>query len=186
MSGIARASILIGAGTIVSRVTGLLRTIVLVAAVGAIGFAGDAFAVANQLPNNIYVIISTGLLTAVIVPQIVKVSAHADGGQAFISKLLTLGTVVLIVTTGLAIAVAPWLVAIYAPDFTPDQLALATAFAYWCLPQIFFYGVFALLGEISTRVACSVRTRGRRSSTTSSRSPASRSSSSSSAPARRR
>ncbi len=148
MSGIARASVLIGAGTIVSRVTGLLRTIVLVAAVGAIGFAGDAFAVANQLPNNIYVIISTGLLTAVIVPQIVKVSAHADGGQAFISKLLTLGTVVLIVTTGLAIAVAPWLVAIYAPDFTPDQLALATAFAYWCLPQIFFYGVFALLGEI--------------------------------------
>ena len=148
MSGIARASILIGAGTIVSRVTGLLRTIVLVAAVGAIGFAGDAFAVANQLPNNIYVIISTGLLTAVIVPQIVKVSTHADGGQAFISKLLTLGTVVLVVTTGLAIAVAPWLVAIYAPEFTPDQLALATAFAYWCLPQIFFYGVFALLGEI--------------------------------------
>ena len=55
---------------------------------------------------------------------------------------------VLVVTTGLAMAVAPWLVALYAPDFTPDQLALATAFAYWCLPQIFFYGVFALLGEI--------------------------------------
>jgi putative peptidoglycan lipid II flippase len=148
MSGIARASALIGAGTIVSRLTGLLRTIVLVAAVGAVSRAGDAFAVANQLPNNIYAIISTGLLTAVIVPQIVKVAAQPDGGQAFISKLVTLGTVALIATTAIAVAVAPWLVTLYAPDFDSDQLALATAFAYWCLPQIFFYGLFALLGEI--------------------------------------
>ena len=148
MSGIGRASVLIGAGTIVSRLSGFLRAVVLVSAVGATTEAGNAFAIANQLPNNIYVIISTGLLTAVIVPQIVKVSTHADGGQAFISKLLTLGTVVLLATTALAMVVAPWLVAIYAPDFTPDQLALTTAFAYWCLPQIFFYGVFALLGEI--------------------------------------
>lgn len=147
--GIARASVLIGAGTIVSRLTGLLRTIVLVAAIGSVGSrAGDAFAVANQLPNNIYALISTGLLTAVIVPQIVKAAAHADGGEAFTSKLLTLGTVVLLGTTAIAVAVAPWLVVLYAPHFEPDQLALATAFAYWCLPQIFFYGLFALLGEI--------------------------------------
>ena len=85
MSGIARASALIGAGTLVSRLTGLLRTIVLVAAIGSVqSRAGDAFAVANQLPNIIYTIISTGLLTAVIVPQIVKVAANPYGGQAFI------------------------------------------------------------------------------------------------------
>ena len=36
---------------------------------------------------------------------------------------------------------------LYAPDFPPDQLALATAFAYWCLPQILFYGLYALVGE---------------------------------------
>ncbi|WP_442574301.1 murein biosynthesis integral membrane protein MurJ [Microbacterium sp. F51-2R] len=149
MSSIARASALIGAGTLVSRLTGLLRTIVLVAAIGSVGSrAGDAFAVANQLPNNIYTIISTGLLTAVIVPQIVKAATHSDGGHAFTSKLLTLGTVVLLGTTAVAMAVAPWLVVLYAPRFPPDQLALATAFAYWCLPQIFFYGLFALLGEI--------------------------------------
>ena len=86
MSGIARASVLIGAGTIVSRVTGLLRTIVLVAAVGAIGFAGDAFAVANQLPNNIYVIISTGLLTAVIV-----LGERMSGAQLLGAAVLLLG-----------------------------------------------------------------------------------------------
>ena len=76
------------------------------AAIGAVGSrAGDAFAVANQLPNNLYAIISTGILTAVIVPQIVKVSADPDGGRAFISKLFTLGTVVLLATTALAMAV---------------------------------------------------------------------------------
>ncbi|MDF2044963.1 murein biosynthesis integral membrane protein MurJ [Microbacterium sp. Kw_RZR3] len=148
MSSIGRASVLIGAGTVVSRVSGLLRTIVLVAAIGSFGGAGDAFAVANQLPNNIYAIISTGLLTAVVVPQIVKAAAHADGGQAFISKLFTLGTVGLLGATALAMIAAPFLVQVYASKFTPDQLALSTAFAYWCLPQIFFYGLYALLGEI--------------------------------------
>ncbi|MGC5223644.1 murein biosynthesis integral membrane protein MurJ [Micromonospora sp. DT81.3] len=148
MSSLGRASAVIGAGTIVSRITGLLRTIVLVSAIGAVNSrAGDAFAVANQLPNNLYAIISTGILTAVIVPQIVKVSADPDGGRAFISKLFTLGTVVLVATTALAMAVAPILVQLYANRFEPDQLALATAFAYWCLPQIFFYGLYALVGE---------------------------------------
>lgn len=145
---IGRASALIGAGTIVSRLTGILRTVVLVAAIGAVGSgAADAFAVANQLPNNIYAIISTGLLSAVIVPQIVKAAAHDDGGSAFVSKLFTLGTVALLATTALAVVAAPLLVQLYADRFTPDQLALATAFAYWCLPQILFYGLFALVGE---------------------------------------
>ncbi|MBN9170251.1 MAG: virulence factor MviN, partial [Microbacterium sp.] len=148
MSGIGRASVMIGAGTIVSRLTGFLRNIALVAVLSSVGAAGDAFTVANQLPNNIYAVISTGLLTAVIVPQIVRAGTHADGGRAFISKLFTLGTVVLLVTTAVAVALAPWLVQLYAEKFSADQLALATAFAYWCLPQILFYGLYALLGEI--------------------------------------
>lgn len=143
-----RASVLIGAGTIVSRLTGFVRTIVLVTAIGSVNSrAADAFTVANQLPNNIYAIISTGILTAVIVPQIVKASAQEDGGSRFISKLFTLGTVVMLVTTTIAMLVAPWLVQLYAQGFTPEQLALATAFAYWCLPQLFFYGLYALVGE---------------------------------------
>ena len=110
MSGIGRASVLIGAGTIVSRLSGFLRAVVLVSAVGATTEAGNAFAIANQLPNNIYAIISTGLLSAVVVPQIVKAAAHDDGGRAFVSKLFTLGTVVLLVTAVLATIAAPWLV----------------------------------------------------------------------------
>ncbi|MDY0908110.1 murein biosynthesis integral membrane protein MurJ [Microbacterium sp. CFBP9034] len=144
---IGRASALIGAGTIVSRLSGFLRTVVLVGAVGATTDGGNAFAVANQLPNNIYAIISTGLLTAVVVPQIVKAAAHDDGGSAFVSKLFTLGTVVLLGTAVVATIAAPWLVALYAPGYDEAQKALATGFAYWCLPQILFYGLFALVGE---------------------------------------
>ncbi|MCD2168338.1 murein biosynthesis integral membrane protein MurJ [Microbacterium sp. JC 701] len=151
MSSIGRASVLIGAGTIVSRVSGLLRIVVLVAIVGSVGSAaGDAFGLANQLPNNIYTVISTGVLTAVIVPQIVKAAAHADGGRAFVSKLFTLGTVILLAATAIAMVAAPFIVTVYIDPskVEPDQIALATAFAYWCLPQIFFYGLYALLGEI--------------------------------------
>lgn len=147
MSGIGRASVMIGAGTIVSRLTGFLRSVVLVSAVAATSAGGNAFTVANQLPNNIYTIISTGLLSAVVVPQIVKAAAHDDGGRAFVSKLFTLGTVVLLGTTLLATLAAPLLVALYAPEFSASQQALATAFAYWCLPQILFYGLFAMVGE---------------------------------------
>lgn len=149
MASLGRSSALIAAGTLASRVTGLLRTIVLVTVLGSMSSrAGDAFANANQLPNNIYIVISTGILTAVIVPQIVKVSRRdADGGQAFISKLFTLATVVLLAATALAMIAAPGLIWLYAPKYTPEQLALATAFAYWCLPQVLFYGLYALVGE---------------------------------------
>lgn len=147
MTSLGRASAILGAGTLVSRITGLVRTIVLVAAIGSFGRPADAFAVANQLPNNVFTIIQTGILTAVIIPQIVKSAAHSDGGRAYISKLFTLGTVVFLGVTALAMAIAPWLVALYAGDATPEQLALAVAFAYWCLPQIFFYGLYALIGE---------------------------------------
>lgn len=148
MSSLGRASAILGAGTLISRITGLIRTIVLVAAIGSIGKAGDAFAVANQLPNNVFTIIQTGILTAVIIPQIVKSASHKDGGGAYISKLFTLGTVVFLGATVLAMLAAPWLVALYASQrATSEQLALGTAFAYWCLPQIFFYGLYALIGE---------------------------------------
>ncbi|WP_407358950.1 murein biosynthesis integral membrane protein MurJ [Microbacterium sp. LTA6] len=147
MSSLGRASAILGAGTLVSRLTGLLRTIVLVAAIGEIGRAPDAFGIANQLPNNVFTLIQTGILTAVIIPQIIKSAAHKDGGQAFISKVFTLGTIVFLAATTLAVIAAPWLVHLYGPEFTPAQLALGTAFAYWCLPQILFYGLYALIGE---------------------------------------
>lgn len=148
MTDLGRGSALIASGTMVSRLSGILRTVVLVGLIGSNKSAvADAFFVANQLPNNVFGLISVGVLTAVIVPQIVKASADADGGSAFISKLFTLGTVVLIAATAVAMLAAPWLVALQLKPDNPEQIALATAFAYWCLPQILFYGLYALMGE---------------------------------------
>jgi len=147
MASLGRASAMIAAGTLVSRVTGLLRATVLVLAVGSFGQAADAFATANQLPNYVFQVISAGVLTAVIVPQVVKWSNHEDGGQAYLSKLFTLATVLLLGVTALSMLCAPLLVTLFAAKFTPEQHALSTAFALWCLPQVFFYGMFALVGE---------------------------------------
>ncbi|MDQ4214821.1 murein biosynthesis integral membrane protein MurJ [Microbacterium capsulatum] len=149
MSSLGRASALLAAGTMVSRVTGLLRTIVLVSVIGAnASAAADAFGLANQLPNDVFSLISVGVLTAVLVPQIVQAASHDDAGSAFISKLFTLGTVVLLAATGIAMLAAPLLILVnVSPTTSPDKIALATAFAYWCLPQILFYGLYALIGE---------------------------------------
>lgn len=133
----------------VSRVTGLVRSVVLVVALGSIATpAGNAFGIANQLPNNIFALISSGLFAGVLVPQIVKAAAHRDGGSAFVSKLITLGTVAVGVMTLLAVAFAPLIVIIYAGRMSEDTIALTLAFAYWCIPQLFFLGLYALLGEI--------------------------------------
>lgn len=146
---IGRASLALASGTVVSRVLGFVKAAVLAATLGVTASAsGDAFAVANQLPNTIYSIVAGGVLSAVLVPQIVRAALHADGGRGYINKLLTVALVVLGAATAVTMLIAPWLVRLLAGSFTDDQLALATVFAYWCLPQIFFYGLYTLLGEV--------------------------------------
>jgi putative peptidoglycan lipid II flippase len=145
---IGRASAFLAAGTIVSRILGFIKLIVLAGVIGQVGQSTNAFAVANQLPNTVYVIVAGGVLTAVLVPQIVRASLHADGGTAYINKLVTLALVILGVTTLVATAFAPVLALLYGSNLGPSALALATAFAFWCLPQIFFYGLYTVLGEV--------------------------------------
>lgn len=145
---IGRASLFLASGTIVSRMLGFVKAIVLAGTIGVVGSASaDAFAVANGLPNTVYVIVAGGVLSAVLVPQIVRASTHVDGGSGYINKLLTLALVVIGAATVLATALAPVLAWIYAGS-NPEILPLAVAFAWWCLPQIFFYGLYTLLGEV--------------------------------------
>ncbi|MDJ0348700.1 lipid II flippase MurJ [Cryobacterium sp. PH29-G1] len=146
--GIGRASAFLASGTIVSRILGFVKLIVLAGMIGAYGASADAFQLANQLPNQVYVIVAGGILTAVLVPQIVRASLHADGGAAFINKLLTLALLILGTTTVIAVLLAPVITGFIGLNLPADQLSLAIAFAYWCLPQIFFYGLYTLLGEV--------------------------------------
>lgn len=153
--GIGRASMMLASGTVVSRLLGFVSAVVLARTIGTVGAGADAFALANQLPNNIYAIVAGGVLSAVLVPQIVKAALHDDGGQRFINRLVTLGLVVFLAAAVIATLCAPLLVALYSQQsagggrgFSDDELALAVAFAYWCLPQVLFYAVYSLLGEV--------------------------------------
>ncbi|SMQ75430.1 murein biosynthesis integral membrane protein MurJ [Agreia sp. VKM Ac-1783] len=143
-----RASAILASGTTVSRVLGFVKALVLAQTIGATGLGTDAFAVANQLPNTVFVIVAGGVLNAVLVPQIVKAASHADGGRGYINKLVTLALAVLGVATLIATLLAPVLVTLAGFTMPPGQTALAIAFAYWCLPQIFFYGLYSVLGEV--------------------------------------
>ena len=143
-----RSSLIMASGTVFSRVLGIVRAIMLAATIGVTTNAADAFGVANQLPNNVYAIIVGGVLNAVLVPQIVRARLHSDGGKAYIDRLLTLAITVFGVITIITTLAAPLLVSLYTKGWSESQLALATAFAYWCLPQLFFYGLYTLLGEV--------------------------------------
>jgi len=156
MAGIGRSSALLASGTIVSRVLGFISAVVLAHTLGLVGSGADAFALANQLPNNVYAIVAGGVLSAVLVPHIVKSHLNADGGAAYINKLLTLGILVFGAIAVLATIAAPALVSLYAQQssgsgelgFDSATVRLAVAFAWWCLPQVFFYAVYSLLGEV--------------------------------------
>lgn len=144
---IGRSSAILASGTLVSRLLGFVSAIVLARTIGTVGDGPDAFAVANTLPNYTYAIIAGGLLTAILVPQIVRASVRKDGGEAFVNSIVTLGIIIFGLAAIAATFAAPALVRLYS-QFNDSQFALAVAFAYWCLPQIFFYALFSLLGEV--------------------------------------
>lgn len=151
-----RASAIIASGTMVSRLLGFVKAIMLAAAIGQSGSqVAKTFGLANQLPNNVYALVAGGVMSAVLVPQIVKASKAADKGESYVSKIVTLGGTVFLLLTIVATIAAPMLVNLYAVSagadgrgFSADELALATALAYWCMPQILFYAIYTLLGEI--------------------------------------
>ena len=147
-AGLVRSSSFMGLGTIVSRITGFIRNLLLVAVLGT-GILGDAFNVANTMPNIIYNLLIGGALSAVFVPQIVKSFRDADGGSTYVSRLVSLLTTALFVITAVAMIVAPLFISIYAPSFTGRSRDVTIAFALYCLPQILFYGLFGLLGQVA-------------------------------------
>lgn len=146
--GLGRSSLVMAAGTAVSRLGGLVRNLVLVAIIGAVGPVSNAFDIANKLPNVLFAILAGGMLNAVLVPQIVK-AFRSENPQERLDKLLTLGGVGILAITSVLTVAAPLVVWLYSGENVPqEQLALATVFAFWCIPQLFFYGLYTLLGQV--------------------------------------
>ncbi|WP_462418727.1 murein biosynthesis integral membrane protein MurJ [Kytococcus sp. Marseille-QA3725] len=149
-SNVGRNAALMAAGTLTSRVLGLVRVALLTAALGAATNVGNAFDTANQLPNVLFIIIAGGVLNAVLVPQLTKAMRHEDGGQDFTDRLLTLALTIIAALTVVAVLASPLLVALYGSGYTPETARLSVFFTMLCLPQIFFYGLYTLLGQVLT------------------------------------
>jgi putative peptidoglycan lipid II flippase len=153
-SSLIRSSAGMAVGTLVSRATGFVRTLVLVYAVG-IGPLGNAYNNANTLPNTVYYLMLGGIFTSVVVPLLVRAARRdPDRGEAYAQRMFTLGAVALLVVTVLATLLAAPLVHLYAPTIhgpRPDLAAehnLMVVWAYLFIPQIFFYGMSSLIGAI--------------------------------------
>ncbi|WP_407319918.1 lipid II flippase MurJ [Isoptericola halotolerans] len=148
-ASLGRGSLAMSLGTTASRASGLVRTMLLVACVGTVGTAANAFDIANKLPNMLFALISAGFLQAVLVPQIMK-SMQAPNARERLDKLLTISGLGLLSGTIVLVAAAPAVVHVMtlSDSWTPEARQLAVVFAYWCLPQLFFYGLYTLLGQV--------------------------------------
>ncbi|MFE4226434.1 murein biosynthesis integral membrane protein MurJ [Arthrobacter sp. NPDC056886] len=147
-SGETRSGAIMAAGTLVSRFLGFAKTWMLAAALGLGSTVNDTFINANNLPNLIFLLVAGGVFNAVLVPQIIKASKAPDKGADYISRLLTLAVLVMLVLTLLVTLLAPSVIQLTTQGYSPQQKALAVSFAFWCLPQIFFYGLYALLTQV--------------------------------------
>ncbi|MFI6846242.1 murein biosynthesis integral membrane protein MurJ [Kitasatospora sp. NBC_00085] len=148
--GLMRSSLVMAAGTMASRATGLLRTVLQAGALGA-GLLATTYNQANVVPASLYFLLIGGALNSVLVPQLVRArTEHPDGGRAFEQRLVTLTMSVLGVGTLLAVWAAPQIIGLYQRD-TPanhEAFRLTVVFARFLLPQIFFYGLFSILGQV--------------------------------------
>lgn len=159
-SGLLRSSTVMAAGTLVSRLLGLVRALLLASVLGLLSLSSSAFATANTVPNSIYLLIAGGFLNAALVPAIVRVtgeqrSTHAPPdtptppvGGAELSRIVTWSVTLLLAATVPVVAAAPLVPDVLAGAFDPQTSALTVALAYWCLPQVFFYGLYAVLGQV--------------------------------------
>ncbi|WP_405778868.1 murein biosynthesis integral membrane protein MurJ [Streptomyces sp. NBC_00859] len=149
-SGLLKSSAVMAAGTLVSRLTGFVRTMVITAALGA-ATLGDSFTVAYTLPTMIYILTVGGGLNSVFVPQLVRsMKEDDDGGEAYANRLLTVVMVALGVIVGIAVFAAPLLIRLMSLPIADDPAAnnVAVTFARYCLPTIFFMGVHVVMGQI--------------------------------------
>ncbi len=151
--GIARASAWMALGTTVSRITGLLRLLLLVFVIGK-SLDADIFDTANTIPNSLYILVAGGIFNVVLVPQLVRAMKHDDdGGDAYANRVITLGMLVLASATAVLLIAVPWLLHVFYDGrlFDPANTAQresAQLLMLLCMPQVFFYGTFVLVGQV--------------------------------------
>ncbi len=144
---LARSSLVMVGGSLASRALGVVRGALMTAIIGTLA-AGDAFGLANTLPNVLYILAAGGILNAVLVPALSRAMKLEDGGQEFTDRVITVALVGMLALTVIVMLGAGFFVWLLSGDRGPEFSSLALAFTLMCLPQVFFYGVYALLGQI--------------------------------------
>lgn len=140
-------SLVMAAGSLVSRGTGFIRNLMIGAALG--NLVGNAYTTALFLPNQVYEFLLGGVLTSVLVPVLVRRrKADPDRGEAYAQRLLTLAVVALAAAALIAVVLAPVLTAIYAGGKDEDYQGLVTNLSYLMLPMLFFTGISALIAAV--------------------------------------
>ncbi|MGV8907800.1 MAG: murein biosynthesis integral membrane protein MurJ [Propionicimonas sp.] len=148
------ATAVMASGTMVSRILGLVRTALLAFVLGNGTLQVEAFNLANTVPTSLYLLLAGGTLNNVLVPQIVRAVTHdVDGGKAFIDRIITGFLVVLGVLTVIATVATPLIMSVYAAPVwrsvgLTDHWQSLVLMGYICMPQLFFYGVFFLIGQV--------------------------------------
>lgn len=133
--------------TLISRITGFARIVLLAAILGAA--LSSSFSVANQLPNLVAALVLEATFTAIFVPVLARAEQDdPDGGTAFVRRLVTLATTLLVVATVLSVAAAPLLVRLMLGRNPEVNESLTTAFAYLLLPQVLVYGLSSVFMAI--------------------------------------
>lgn len=133
--------------TLISRLTGFARVVLLAAILGAA--LSSAFSVANQLPNLVAALVLEATFTAIFVPVLARAEQNdPDGGAAFVRRLVTLTTTLLIFATALSVVAAPLLVRLMLGRNTQVNEPLTIAFAYLLLPQVLAYGLTSVFMAI--------------------------------------
>ncbi|GAB3551130.1 putative peptidoglycan lipid II flippase [Actinopolyspora lacussalsi] len=134
--------------TMASRISGLFAKVLLVWVLG-LGMINDSYTVANTLPTVVNELLLGGVLTSVAVPLLVGARQNsAEEGESYAQWMITMGVVLLVTATTLAVLGAPLLTELYLGSHTRANSGLTTAFAYLLLPGIVFYGLSALLMAI--------------------------------------
>jgi putative peptidoglycan lipid II flippase len=133
-------------GSLVSRLTGFLRTVIIAAALGST-LVGNSYTTAQYFPGMVYELLLGGILTSVLVPVLVRArKADPDRGETYTQRLVSLAVLALGATTVLAVACAPLLAWLVTAD--SENRGVVTALSYLILPTIFFYGMAGLLTAV--------------------------------------
>ena len=142
---LARSSAVVATGTLLSRVTGLLRVAVLAYALGKASLA-DTYNLANNTPNIVYELVLGGVLTATLVPLFVDHLANHD--ERATSAVFTVAMTALTALTVVAMACAPLIARLFALGASGSERSAQTyvlvLFTLCFLPQMLFYGFTTL------------------------------------------